>query len=64
MRPEQIAQIPKEVLDLLVDFAIFVSGTWEAGNIDDEEEASMALDEFLAQYGEPTPLQRKLDTTE
>jgi hypothetical protein len=53
MRPEQIAQIPKEVLDL-----------WEAGNIDDEEEASMALDEFLAQYGEPTPLQRKLDTTE
>jgi len=39
---------PEQVLDLLVDFAVYVSGVWEAGNEDDELAASQALDRFLA----------------
>lgn len=44
--------IDKDVLDLLTDFAIWLSPTLEAGNEDDEIEASKAVDAFLA--GEPS----------
>lgn len=50
MTPEQIAQIPQEVLDLLVDFVVWNSQIWEAGNEDDEEAASRQLDAFLLEY--------------
>jgi hypothetical protein len=49
MTPEQIAQIPQEVLDLLVDFAVHVSRDHESGDVDDEVEVSRELDKFLAQ---------------
>jgi len=40
--------IDKQILDLLTDFAVFLSPTWEAGNEDDEVEASKAVDAFVA----------------
>jgi hypothetical protein len=49
MTREQIAQIPQEVLDLMVDFAVHVSPDRESGNVDDEVEVSRELDKFLAQ---------------
>lgn len=39
--------IDKPILDLLTDFAVFLSPTWEAGNEDDEEAASKAVDAFV-----------------
>lgn len=50
MTPEQISQIPEEVLSMLVDFVVWNSQVWEAGNEDDEYAASRRLDEFLAEY--------------
>jgi hypothetical protein len=49
MTREQINQIPQEVLDLLVDFAVAVAPDRESGNIDDEVEVSRELDNFLLQ---------------
>jgi hypothetical protein len=56
MNEDQIAQIPTEVLDLLVDFAVYVAPNREAGNIDDEVEVSRQLDTFLRGYKEKSPL--------
>jgi hypothetical protein len=47
------ADADPRLLDILTDFAVFLSPTWEEGNEDDEIEASKAVDAFVETLPDP-----------